>query len=190
MKRRSFLKNTISASVISLGGITAFQFYQQSQLEMPDVRGKTFTFLTEPDLIVLQVLVPVFVTGLALNKNSTVNVILENIDQAIIRLPIRTQTELRELFDLLGSALGRVMLANVWLNWQKASSESVAKFLTEWRNSRMDLLKIAYKGLHKLIIGSVYSEAHNWSQLGYSGPPQFALSELDQTGSGKHKVKT
>lgn len=178
MKRRSFLKNTISASVLSLGGVAAFQYYQQSQLKPVEQDDFDYRFLTEQDRILLEVIIPVFVSGLALTQSVPLSTITQNIEQAIIRLPIRTQTELRELFDLLASIFGRLLLANVWLNWQSASAESIDEFLKEWRDSGIDLLKIAYKGLHKIIIGSVYSEANIWQEIGYSGPPAIGISQV------------
>lgn len=178
MKRRNFLKNIVSVSVLSLGGVTAFQYYQQSQLKPVKPDNFDYLFLTEQDRIVLEVLIPVFVSGLSISDKVSLNEAIQNIESAIIRLPIRTQVELRELFGLLASVFGRLMLANVWLNWQSASAESVDKFLAEWRNSSIDLLKIAYKGLHKLIVGSVYAEQGVWSAIGYAGPPQISLSQV------------
>jgi len=193
MKRRSLLKNIVSVSVLSLGGVAALQYYQQSQLRPAKPDNFDYLFLTEQDRIVLEVLIPVFVAGLSLNdiasinkvpinkasiNKVSINKVTQNIDSAIVRLPIRTQVELRELFELLASAFGRLMLANVWLNWQSASAESVDEFLAEWRDSRIDLLKIAYKGLHKLIVGSVYAEQAVWSAIGYAGPPQISLSQV------------
>jgi hypothetical protein len=178
MKRRSFLRNVISASVLSLGGVSAFQYYQQSQLKPVEEDDFSYEFLTEQDRILLEVLIPVFVSGLSLNKQVPLTTVTQNIEAAIVRLPRRTQVELRELFELLASIFGRLMLANVWLNWQSASPESIDKFLGDWRDSSIDLLQTAYKGLHKLIIGSVYAESNIWQQIGYSGPPVISFSQV------------
>ncbi len=178
MKRRTFIKNIVSASVLSLGGVMAFQYYQQSQLKPVKPDDFDYQFLTEQDRILLEVLVPVFVSGLSLNKLVSLTTIIQNIETAIVRLPHRTQAELRELFELLASIFGRLMLANVWLNWQSASAGSIDQFLGEWRNSSIDLLQVAYKGLHKLIIGSVYAEQNIWQQIGYSGPPAISFSQV------------
>jgi len=173
----------VSISVLSLGGVTAFQYYQQSLLKPVKPDDFKYQFLTEQDRILLEVLIPVFISGLSLgdpvSTNSvSLNKVTQNIESAIVRLPIRVQLELRELFELLASLFGRLMLANVWLNWQSASAESVEGFLGEWRDSRIDLLKIAYKGLHKLIVGSVYAESAVWSDIGYSGPPKISLLQV------------
>ena len=177
MKRRRFLKNTISTTLLSLGGVSAFQFYQQSKLMLPQDEQFEYRFLTQEDRLLLEIIVPIFVTGLNLSKNAALSTIIHNIDSTIVRISIKSQSELRELFDLLGTGFGRLMIANVWLNWQSASSDSLQEFISGWRNSRLELLKIAYRGLHKLIIGSVYAEASQWQEIGYPGPPSIGLSE-------------
>jgi len=98
---------------------------------------------------------------------------ITNIDSAIIRLPKRTQTELRELFDLLGSGVGRLVMTGVWLNWQKTNDKQVLEFMSDWRESSLTLLQQAYVGLHKMIIGSVYAEQAHWKSIGYPGPPNL-----------------
>lgn len=178
MKRRSFLRNLVSASVLTLGGVTAFQYYQQGQLKLTDADDFDYQFLSEQDRILLEVLIPVMVSGLSLSDKVPLHAVVQNIESAIVRLSVRTQTELRELFELLASVFGRLLLANVWLNWQSASVGSIDQFLADWRNSRIDLLKIAYKGLHKLIVGSVYAEQNVWSAIGYAGPPQISFSQV------------
>ncbi|MDQ7050231.1 MAG: hypothetical protein Q9M92_12125 [Enterobacterales bacterium] len=185
MKRRSFVKNTLATSVFALGGVSAFQFYQQSLLSYPKSDNSSaerfnYQFLNADDRLVLTVLIPVMVSNLSnlaetAQSNSNIDLINQNIDQAIAQLALRTQKELRDLFDLLDSAFGRVVLAQVWLNWQSAGSKKVDQFFTEWRDSSLELLQIAYKGLHKLIIGSAYAEDFLWPAIGYPGPPQLSL---------------
>ena len=171
MNRRELIKSLIGTSVTILGGITAFQFYQQALLEYPHILSeKEFTtfFLNSEDRLVLAVFIPVMVGQLKVDPDLKLSIL--NIDNAIIRLPYRTQTELRELFDLLGSGIGRLLLAGVWLNWQKAGSKEVISFLSDWRESHLALLQQAYVGLHQLIIGSVYAESEHWQAIGYPGP--------------------
>jgi hypothetical protein len=177
MKRRRFLKNVIATSVVTLGGTAAFQVYQQNLLAFPNTDALVTEFLSESDQMILLVFIPVFIAGLDLDNKVPLSNIVTNIDSAILRLPMATQKELRDMFDLLGSGFGRVMVANVWLNWQSASSNSIGKFLIEWRDSYLGILQIAYKGLHKLIVGSVYAEAAVWASIGYPGPPKISFVE-------------
>ena len=178
MNRRKFLKNTLGISLLSLGGISAYQIYRQSLNQRTVEVLQPLLFLSDDDVILLQALVPIMLAKqLSITKSTSSDAtvplekIISNIDSAIIRLPLSTQSELRELFDLLGSMLGRLLVANVWLNWSAASSQSVDTFLSDWRNSHLDLLQTAYKGLHKLIIGSYYSEQTSWLAIDYPGPP-------------------
>jgi|GEM_PF-4929207 len=157
----------VATSITMLGGVTAFQWYQQNTLDY-QANLKT-QFLTTDDQLLLSIFVPVMVAELDVAPNLNTSIL--NIDQAIIRLPLRTQKELRELFDLLSSGIGRMLLAGVWLNWQKASFFEVNDFLVDWRESQLQLLQQAYVGLHQLIIGSVYAEAAHWDAIGYPGPP-------------------
>jgi len=197
MKRRAFIKKTLASSVLALGGVSAFQFYQQSLLSYSesgttDQAAFDYQFLTNDDRLLLEVLIPVMLVNLSTDPKSAesrqaIIQICHNIDQAVTQLALRTQQELRGLFDLLGSVFGRVVLAQVWLNWQLAGQQNVDQFLKEWRESSIDLLQIAYKGLHKLIIGSRYAEPSSWPSVGYPGPPQIsfqadtALNSLDQS---------
>lgn len=166
MKRRDFIKSSLGGITLLFGGVAGYQLYLDSQA-LPIKKAKTM-FLTDTDQLVLSVLIPVILSG-ATDKVDLIKCI-ENIDGAIVRLPQKTQQELRELFDLLGSVFGRLVIAGVWHNWQMASNASLNEFLASWRNSALDLLQQAYLGLHKLIIGSFYSEQSSWASIGYPGP--------------------
>lgn len=169
MKRRKFIKSILATSTILLGGVAAFQWSLQANLEYLDEIETDF--LTADDQLLLNVLIPVMLAGNGVSPDLKTSI--GNIDQVIIRLPMRTQIELRELFDLLTSALGRLVLAGIWLNWQQTDSNKISKFLTEWRESSLSLLQQAYVGLHQLIIGSVYAEPQHWPAIGYPGPPNI-----------------
>ena len=169
MNRRFFLKSIVGTSITLLGGVTAFQWYQQNSLDFD--KNIATTFLTQDDQLLISILIPVMLGDLSATPDIDTSIV--NIDQAIIRLPFRTQAELRELFDLLGSSIGRMMLAGVWLNWQKAAPEQISAFLTDWRESNLSLLQQAYNGLHQLMISSVYAEPEHWQAIGYPGPPKL-----------------
>jgi hypothetical protein len=176
MNRRTLLKNAFGATLLSLGGVSAYQVYRQSLNQQTVHTEESLVFLTNDDVIVLQALIPVLLATRLTDSTISLAQIVNNMDAAIIRLPLSTQAELRELFDLLGNMLGRLLVANVWLNWSDADSKSIDTFLSDWRNSHLDLLQIAYKGLHKLIVGSFYSERGSWQAIDYPGPPLISLS--------------
>ncbi|NQY33510.1 MAG: hypothetical protein HRT37_00800 [Alteromonadaceae bacterium] len=169
MNRRFFLKSVIGTSITLLGGITAFQWYQNNSLEYPE--NLPTKFLNQDDQLLITILVPVMLGDLLHTPDLDTSIV--NIDETIIRLPLRTQAELRELFDLLGSSIGRLVLAGVWLNWQQAGAKQISAFLTDWRESNLSLLQQAYTGLHQLMISSVYAEPKHWEAIGYPGPPKL-----------------
>ena len=166
MKRRHFIRNSLALVSLSLAGVGGFQAYQQYSLDYQQVVATEF--LNEDDKLVLSVLIPVFSQGLS--SQPSIEQTIVNIDQAILRLPLFTQDELRELFNLLSNGFGRMALAGVWLNWQKAQTSDIEDFLQSWRNHSLALLQQAYIGLHKLILGSIYSESEHWQSINYPGP--------------------
>lgn len=175
MNRRTLLKNSLGITLLSLGGVSAYQVYRQSLDKRTVETEDQLLFLSSHDVIVLQALVPVMLSTRLIESKISVARIIGNMDSAIVRLPLPTQAELRELFDLLGHLLGRLLVANIWLNWSSADKQSIDSFLSDWRNSHLNLLQIAYKGLHKLIIASYYAQPASWRAIGYSGPPAISL---------------
>ena len=83
MNRRHFLRTVISLSVLSLGGVAAFQYHQQNKLEPPQADDFEYSFLTEQDRILLEVFVPVFVASLKREKLIFVQTVIQNIEAAI-----------------------------------------------------------------------------------------------------------
>ncbi len=96
---------------------------------------------------------------------------VDGVDQAIAGLAPATQEEIGQLFDLLAFAPTRILVAGVWPAWDIALPGEIAAFLDAWRNSRFDLLRSGYAGLHDLILGAWYARAESWPRIGYPGPP-------------------
>ncbi len=174
MKRRNFIINFTSAALLSLGGVGAYQYYRQNLYQTKLQPLENIVFLNDDDCHLLEILIPVFLFKIDTKNNASLQQVIVNIDSAIAHLPKKTQKEIRELFDLLSSMFGRLLLANIWLDWPSASKVSINQFLLNWRNSSIDLLQIAYRGLHKLILGSYYAEHASWEEVGYPGPPQLS----------------
>jgi hypothetical protein len=95
--------------------------------------------------------------------------------RAIAGLPPAARRELDQLFALLAFAPTRALVAGVWSPWPEASRESIAAFLTRWRDSRFALLRSAYDALHQIILGAWYGNEHAWPAIGYAGPPALSL---------------
>ena len=94
------------------------------------------------------------------------------VDQAIAGLPLASQKEISQLFDLLSFAPTRILAAGLWSSWPEASPQAIGGFLESWRNSRFDLFKSGYAALHDLIFAAWYARPDTWAAIGYPGPPK------------------
>jgi len=52
----------------------------------------------------------------------------------------------------------------------------IEKFLRNWQESRVDLLKSGYQALHDLVFGAWYADPASWAAIGYAGPPSLVQS--------------
>jgi hypothetical protein len=100
---------------------------------------------------------------------------LDAVAQAIAGLQPAVRRELHQLFALLSFAPTRCLLAGIWSPWSEASRESIAAFLTRWRDSRFALLRSAYEALHQIVLGAWYGNPRSWPAIGYAGPPSLEI---------------
>ena len=135
-----------------------------------------FAFLTADDRVIVAAIAPVILDGAfppegAARARAAAEVV-EGVDQAISGLPPATQAELRQLFDLLGLGIARVLVAGLWPSWEEAAPEDIARFLEAWRGSWFSLLRSGYLGLHELVFATWYGKPRSWARIGYPGPPE------------------
>ena len=162
--RRQFLKAGVAGcAALTLASLAARAPARADQ--------GAFAFLGPQDRVIVAAIAPVMLAG-ALPEGAVPEVVL-GVDQAIAGLAPATQDELRQLFDLLGLGIARVLVAGLWPAWEEAGAEDVAAFLERWRTSRFDLLRSAYLGLHELIIAAWYGNPGAWPRIGYPGPPEL-----------------
>jgi hypothetical protein len=100
---------------------------------------------------------------------------LAAVEEAIAGLPPATRKELTDLFSLLGFPPTRCLVAGIWSPWPDATRESIASFLTRWRDSRFELLRSAYAALHQLVFAAWYADPRAWVATGYAGPPSLEI---------------
>jgi hypothetical protein len=100
---------------------------------------------------------------------------LAAVEVAIAGLSPATRKELADLFSLLGFPPTRCLVAGIWSPWPEATRESIASFLTRWRDSRFDLLRSAYAALHQLVFAAWYADPRAWPATGYAGPPSLEV---------------
>ena len=136
-------------------------------------QGETFEFLGADDRAIVAAIAPVMLAGALPEDKAALAEVVRGVDIAISGLPPATQGELRELFDLLGLAPTRALLAGLWSSWEEASPEDIAGFLEGWRTSWFALLRSGYVGLHELVMAAWYGNPKSWPHMGYGGPPEL-----------------
>jgi len=99
------------------------------------------------------------------------------IDKQIMSLGEHSQKQLRQLFNLLTSSTLRYLAGGPVNQWSTASTEQVNSFLLGWKNSMFALKRTGYAALGKLITMSWYTQAENYQQAGYPGPPKIYLPQ-------------
>ena len=97
--------------------------------------------------------------------------VVEAFDRAVSGLAPAVQSEIADLFGLLGFAPTRILLTGLGNAWDEATEADVRAFLTRWRTSRFDLLRAGYQAITQLLIASWYGNPASWERIGYPGPP-------------------
>jgi hypothetical protein len=95
---------------------------------------------------------------------------VEAVEAALAQLAPSAQHDAHQLFALLASAPGRMLMAGVASDWQAATTEQVAAFLQSWRTHRFSLMRSGYGALHDLVLASWYADPTHWPAIGYPGP--------------------
>lgn len=160
--RRQFLKaGALGGAALLIAGYWAAP---AADPEAEAVAG--LSWLRPADAQIVMALAPVLL-GLA---ELPVAKVAQGVDQAISGLPLATQEEIRQMFDLLGNRWARRWLAGVRAPWQMAGAMESARFLQRWRESRFTLQNSVYQGLHRLIHAGWYGSPASWAALGYQQP--------------------
>jgi len=152
-------------------------FWIKSDETIPDelIDDSQWLMLSEEDRLVLAVITPVLLDGV-LDKTLADQPLvdyLKDFDKGLDALPETQQKEFKELLSLLGSMVGRVVIASVWSSWNNVNASKVDDMLNSWRTSYLDLMKVAYKGLKELSYASWYGNPQNWDGIKYPGPPEL-----------------
>ena len=167
--RRTLLKAGIAGGVVLV--LARWMVGSYSTRESPEVGGSA---LDPSARTIIAALVPVLLEGALPGADGSVEAraeVVAGVDRAVAGLPPDARKELEQLFALLSFAPTRCLVAGVWSAWPQASSESVARFLASWRDSRFTLLRSGYGALHQLVLAAWYGNARAWPAIGYGGPP-------------------
>jgi len=107
-------------------------------------------------------------------------------DTALVRAidALRLTIERGETFALVGELdllifpPTRRLLVGLREEWARAEQDDIRGFLYRWRESRFQLLRAGYQGLHQLVCAGWYAMPASQAAVGYPGPPvQWKLAE-------------
>lgn len=101
---------------------------------------------------------------------AVVNAHLQRVSDAIAAFPAPTRAEISQLLALLAAAPGRLALAGLNEDWDRASIADIQGALQSMRTSSLDLRQQAYHALRDLTNAAFYSNPDAWPLLGYPGP--------------------
>ena len=171
--RRQFLKVGLASGIVLAGaGWLAWRH-----------RGSPppgFLWLDERFAGIVAALVPVVLDGTLPPEDparrGAIRETVEAFDRAVSGLSPAVQSEIGELFSLLGLAAGRFVVAGVRSPWAEAMPEDLEAFLARWRTSRFSLLRAGYQAITQLIVAAWYGNAGSWEGIGYPGPPPLGAT--------------
>lgn len=161
LTRRTFVKaGLLGGLALGAGGI----WYAASREAMGE------GWRSESTRSMFQAIGPVMLGGIQVDVMATER-LLVGIERAVAGLSPATQSELADLFGLLGFLPARKLLTGV-STWQRATPSEIEAFLKSWRVHRFAMLRGAYAALHDLVLGAWYAQPESWEALGYPGPPE------------------
>ena len=169
--RRGFLQlGLMGTATLALGSTVATLTGCASTLE----RNSSFKFLTPDDRAFLSALIPQVLSKSFpgdLSEKSAMRRVLLSLDNVIYSLKYNNRHQMRMMFDALAMAPIRVIAGASWADWEDMSPKQVNDFLIGWRDSSIQLKRMGYVSLTKLINIGWYSQPESFASTGYPGPP-------------------
>jgi hypothetical protein len=162
LSRRSFLKAGLIGTVVLAG---AGGLYRYNKKTAPAQR-----YTLDGDARSALAAIAAVVLKDALSTPQAADMAVTRVQAAIASLPLKTQSEIQDLFALLAFAPARRFAAGISGGWEHADPADIAPFLQSWRFHRFTLLQNAYHALHDLIFGAWYADESTWAAIGYPGP--------------------
>lgn len=175
--RRGFMQlSTTSATLLVLGASAA----SLSGCSQPQA-APGFRVLRPGDLRLLQALAPVILSGSypGTLAGQAPDTLLHALDRLVLTLQGYARGQLLMLFDALQVAPVRAAMGAPWADWADASPAAIDAFLQEWKTSRIQLKRMGYGSLCKLLCMCWYSQPATFVSSGYPGMPQKVLSPAE-----------
>lgn len=166
MNRRSFLKLSLSATIVlaSVGGTA--RFFMRSRR----APASGYHVLREQDLLFFGALFPVVVGP---HPQFHLASALQSLDRMLAASSPAMRKEVYDLCDLATFAVTRGPVTGVWGGWQHLSPIHASDFLQRWQYSRIALYRQGYQGICQLCQMAWYGVPQAWHEVGYPGPPEF-----------------
>lgn len=168
--RRGFMQlSASSAAALTVGGSLAAL---TGCSKAPAASG--FTTLRDGDVQFFTAIAPVI-----LDKSYPASLgdaaperLLKSLDQLIGTLQEYAQSQLLMLLDVMQVAPLRAAMGAPWANWDQVSHEEIDAFLQSWKSSSIQLKRMGYGSLCKLLCICWYSQPETFVSTGYPGPPK------------------
>lgn len=171
--RRTFIKTGLLGGALLGAGGAGYSFFSVQDSTPYSDGAYRYCFLTEQERMLLASIAPVILAGSnAVTNIKTLEAHLVRLDVLICNLPVATQKELRQLFQLMLFAPTRWVTTRI-TGWQNAHPDAVNACLNRWKNSGTQLFRSAYYALVQINMGAWYSEQESWGAINYPGPPNL-----------------
>ena len=168
--RRGFMQlSATSAAALTLGasvaGLTGCS-------KVPTANG--YKVLRPGDIEILRAVAPVILSGsypgsLVADGEA---VLLRSLDKVVLTLQDYARSQLVMLFDALQVAPIRALMGAPWTAWSDMQPADIEAFLQDWKTSRIQLKRMGYASLCKLVTMCWYSQPSTFAFSGYPGMPQ------------------
>lgn len=178
--RRGFLKMGLVGSGLLLGASVLGPLQGCATHQLATQPERPLKILREKDAIILSAVAPVVLKGALPTepaaKQKAIDSLLIQVDEFLLHSSEYAYGEFELLFDLMYLAPTRVLMTGLWSRWENASEDAIAAFLTGWRDSSINKLRMGYAQLTQLTSLVYYSDPASWSAEIYPGPPQHIPS--------------
>lgn len=95
---------------------------------------------------------------------------LSRLQATIAGFPPGMQAEVDQLLSLLAHPAGRIALAGLRSDWDKATPQQMHDALQSLRTSSMALRQQAFHALRDLTNAAYFADPATWAKVGYPGP--------------------
>lgn len=180
LHRRGFLKMGLVGSGLLLGASMLGSLQGCSTHQLASQPERPLKILREKDAIILSAVAPVVLKGALPTdpgaRQQAIDRLLIQVDEFLLHSSEYAYGEFELLFDLMYLAPTRVLMTGLWRSWEHASEASIETFLADWRDSRINKLRMGYAQLTQLTSLVYYSDPASWDAGVYPGPPQHLPS--------------